>query len=318
LFNKIKEPIPYAVFINIAETLRQKGEIEKSLEYTKKTIDIYRDLGISKKPLDLTIQSWRKQQKIILGLALSTYANGLLKLGKTQEAEKYFEEALSFNKGESLGFNENFIQCYLKNEKFEKAITFSIECIKKGRETEKLIEYYKQAYVKVNGSDQGFNEKVNDLRGAVRKEMKEKLIKTMVNKPEIDFNLKGLDGKYIKLSDLKGKVVVLDFWATWCGPCKSSFPALQKIYNKYLDNPNIAILTLDTQESVKDEEREKLVKKFIEENKYTFPVLFDEDYADKYDVTGNIRFKNVGFGDEKGMIDELTLQLEILLSDDYK
>jgi len=190
------------------------------------------------------------------------------------------------------------------------------------------LESYKTAYVKVNGSEKGFEDALAEARGKAREEMKNELLKQRINKPEIDFALKGLDGKTVKLSDLKGKVVVLDFWATWCGPCKVSFPALQKIYDKYKNNPNIVILALNTWERVSGVEREDVVKKFIEENKYTFPVLYDEGFVEKYgvegiptkfviDKKGMIQFKSVGFYSDQKMTEEMELWFEILLDDKF-
>ena len=66
---------------------------------------------------------------------------------------------------------------------------------------------------------------------------------------------------------------MLDFWATWCGPCKASFPSLQKIYSKYKDNSDVVILALNTWENKTGKELEDLVKGFIADNKYTFCVL---------------------------------------------
>lgn len=53
--------------------------------------------------------------------------------------------------------------------------------------------------------------------------------------PAPDIRMKTLDGRTVRLSDLKGKVVLLDFWATWCGPCRESIPAIQRIYAKHKD-----------------------------------------------------------------------------------
>lgn len=88
--------------------------------------------------------------------------------------------------------------------------------------------------------------------------------------PSIDFELKNLNGESEKLSDYKGKVVFLNFWATWCGPCQSEMPAMEKVYNELKDK-DFVILAVDLSED-KD-----TVRAFIEERNLTFPVLLDKD-----------------------------------------
>jgi thiol-disulfide isomerase/thioredoxin len=121
--------------------------------------------------------------------------------------------------------------------------------------------------------------------------------------------------------------VVLDFWATWCGPCKYSFPYLQKVYDKYKGNDRVMILTMDTWENVTGKERESLVKKFIDDNKYTLPVLFDEGFVEKYGVEGIptkfvidrkgiIQFKKIGAEGEE-MLKNLSAQIDLLLSEEF-
>jgi peroxiredoxin len=82
-----------------------------------------------------------------------------------------------------------------------------------------------------------------------------------------DFTLLDLQGKPWHLRDLKGKVVLVNFWATWCPPCRKEMPDLQALYDKYKDQGFLVL-------SISDEETTK-VSPFIAERKITYPVLLD-------------------------------------------
>ncbi len=88
--------------------------------------------------------------------------------------------------------------------------------------------------------------------------------------PAPDFTLPDLVGRQVRLSDLRGKVVVLDFWATWCGPCRVSLPHVQKVYDDFKDR-GVLVLGVDIGEDA------KTVLAFVEKNRMTFPILVDED-----------------------------------------
>ncbi|MFG6148811.1 TlpA family protein disulfide reductase [Halobacillus sp. B23F22_1] len=87
-----------------------------------------------------------------------------------------------------------------------------------------------------------------------------------------DFELETLDGKNVKLSELEGQKVFLNFWATWCPPCKEEMPEMEKFHEEYGDE--VVVLAVNATET---ESNESDVDKYIEEEGYTFPILLDKD-----------------------------------------
>jgi len=96
-----------------------------------------------------------------------------------------------------------------------------------------------------------------------------------------DFALKDLAGAEVTLASLKGKVVLLDFWATWCGPCKMAMPTIQKLHDEYKDK-GVVVLGVNTWEQQPDAAR-----KYIEQKKFTYGCLLSGDpLAEAYGVPG--------------------------------
>lgn len=96
-----------------------------------------------------------------------------------------------------------------------------------------------------------------------------------------DFTLQTLEGEEIRLSDLKGKKVMLNFWYTWCPPCKDEMPVMQEFYEDHKDEMEIIAVNM-----TESERKLEHVESFIEEFSLTFPVPLDVDSAamDKYRI----------------------------------
>lgn len=89
--------------------------------------------------------------------------------------------------------------------------------------------------------------------------------------PAPDFQLQDINGFHYTLSDLQGRVVVLNFWASWCTPCKAEMPAFQEVANEY-NISEVIIIGLN----VTDQDDINNVLKFLDEKKISFPVLLDQ------------------------------------------
>jgi len=124
--------------------------------------------------------------------------------------------------------------------------------------------------------------------------------------PAPTFALKDLTGKTVKLSDYKGKVVMINFWASWCGPCRQEMPLLEDMY-KDLSSAGFVLLGVNLDEETAD------AKDFLSSTPVSFPVLLDPEgsVAEKYknqampssffvDKQGNLAHLHEGYhkGDE--------------------
>ena len=271
--------------------------------------------------MEYTIKKFRaeeeglKWQDELGAMIFDTQANIYEKQDETEKALEAYGLALGYLEQPETLLRRGLI--YETQENYEGALEDYIAALQltpgKALINQKVIEMY----TKLNpGADSRVF--MNDLHTSLDERRREEVLSEMFHIDAPEFQITDFNGRVLNNANMLGKVVFVDFWATWCNPCRRELPEFQAFYDLYKKDPRIVFVAAST-----DQEKQK-VQPYVDEMKFTFPVAFAEDTATKFGVEGipslfiigpqgKIRYKIVGFDPDKDFVREMTWRLESLI-----
>jgi thiol-disulfide isomerase/thioredoxin len=314
---------------NLITMLRERksdGDLAKALTYADRLVKQFeRIISTSPKPKRISAAQWqeRKEQGIasvyllrgrvqadigaddkaradfLKSYKTSHLAGTAVALGELAERRKIVDEAIDY-------YLQGFAMALNVDDKIDQ---------------KSLRRKLGQLYAAKYGSEVGLGDRLLKTHDAFAKEREERLARLEppnmnagVGDP-LKFTLTKLDGSSLKLDDYRGKIIVMNFWATWCGPCLTEMPLFEKTIAKYKADKDVIFLAITT-----DEDRE-LVAPFLKQYKFNLPVAHAEYLNDLFAVSsipttiildrkGEIAFRQTGFNSHEDFVEVLSEKIE--------
>ena len=303
------------------------GNLALAKEISAKSLELLKENQSSAKdkPLYYTDAQFKKQQEQSYYTYADTYSLLLYHDKDYKKAYELQKKAVEAFKRKDVSMNEAFA-VYTEKVSGPEAAKKELESfIKDGKNSSKMRDQLKTIYLAQKKTEAQWESYIADLEKESKEKRRAELAKLMINEAAPPFTLKSIDGSEVSLASLKGKIVIVDFWATWCGPCIASFPGMKKAVEKYKADADVKFVFIDTWENGEKDKVKKSVADFIEKNAYPFHVLMDYDnkIVEQFKVEGiptkfvidansNVRFKSVGFGgNADALVDELAIMIEM-------
>ncbi|MES2651988.1 MAG: TlpA disulfide reductase family protein [Bacteroidota bacterium] len=321
---KIKNKFNQTSFLNMAVYNLFKA---KAFDYAeiiaKKTVDLYESYkdDPSAKPVNFLLEDWNRFMQMAAYPYYESYAAVLHEKGQNKKALFYEEKAIQGKENLMQSSNELYAALLVADGQVDTAYHLLLKMMSVGKASIKMNALFKKLVMQKLGDEAKATLFLDSIQQNIDQLYDIEITKKMIHDVEApNFDLLDLNGKRLALNSLKGKIVVLDFWATWCAPCIASMPAMKKISELH---PEVVFLFIATQETGEDPTAR--VKTYVKDNKFPLNVLMDEKkstVASAYKVTGiptkvvidkngKLRFTTNGYQSDAELIDELEAMITL-------
>lgn len=278
-------------------------------------------------------REWKEQVIAMHTMAWEAHARILTACGQYQEAMEYAKEVYPWYEANNNEFATMWIKLLKENGRAAEVPAYLEKCVYANITSQEMIDELKTSYLAENPNGD-FDKYLNSLKNQSEADVqRQKILSQLVNEPVVLMELEKMGGGKVNLANKNGKIIFLDFWATWCAPCKASMPGGQMAVDRYKDDPNVEFYFIDTQETKAD--FKKKVADFIKQKGFTFNVLFDQGEVGKQskqydaiaqllhnsgipfkviiDANGRLRWSMTGYhGSPTGMADEIQYVIDYL------
>ena len=274
--------------------LGSRAAAERALQYAQRTEALARQAQKDGSPGNVSPIEWRNRTDFSLNRALTDEARAIGMLGlpadalaTAQRAFEIYPDAASAREigywFERLGKLPEAVRALADAFTIPDAHATDAE---RARDRAHLGDLYRQAKGSPKGSQEGLGDlclEAYDRNAALLRARAQRLARDEPNSGRanpMEFTLSGLDGKSLEMASLKGKVVAMDLWATWCLPCREQHPLYEQVRERFRDNPAVVFLSIDA-----DADR-SLVKSFVTGMNWQGPVYFEDGLARAFGVDG--------------------------------